>query len=139
MATTGTTPGAIRFTTEAITIEEEASVALLPSCAAEGLAAALLFTTARAEPPSPSTEIPGPPEDMLNHTVRPASARVPSAATTTADRKGAFRHAEAPVWVAVEGPMGAMAEGFMAGEAEVLMRAVAGIGNRQFRYVSGRL
>jgi hypothetical protein len=142
MATAGTTPGAVRFTTEAITIEEEGRVALLPSCVAEGLApAALLFTTAQAEPPSPSTEIPGLLEDMLNPAVRAASAPVPSAATIMADRKGAFRHAEAPAWVETEGPMGAVEEGFTAVEAEGLMAAVvvaADIGNRQFCYVSGR-
>jgi hypothetical protein len=124
MATTGTTRGAIRFTTEAITIEEEASVVLHPSYVAEDLAAALLFTTARVEPPSPSMEIPGPPEDMLNPTVRAASARVPSAATTMADRKEAFRHVEAPASVA--------AADFTAVEAEGLTAAVAGIGNRIF-------
>ena len=122
MATTGTTRGAIRFSTEAIIIEEEASVALLPSCVAEDLAPAVLFTTARAEPPGPSTEIPGLPEDTRNPAVRAASARVPSAATIMADRKGAFRRAEAPVLVAAEGLTG----------------AVTGIGNRRFRYVSGR-
>jgi hypothetical protein len=137
MATTGTTPGAIRFTTEAITIEEEASAALLPSCVGEYFAAAVLFTTARAEPSSPSTEIPGQLEDMLNPAVRAASAPVPSVATIMADRKGAFRRAEAPVLVAAKGLTGAAA-GFTAAEAEGLMGVVAGIGNRQFRYVSGR-
>ena len=130
MATTGTTPGAIRFTTVAITIEAEVSVALLPSCVAEGLAAALLFTTARAEPPGRSKEIAGLLVDTLNPAVRAASARVPSAATTRVDRKGAFRHAEARASVEAEGSMGAEAEG--------LTGAGAGIGSRQFRYVSGR-
>ena len=116
MATTGTTPGAIRFTTEAITIEEEVSAALLPSCVAEDFAAAMLFTTTRAGPPNPSTEIPGLLEDMLNPAVKAASAPVPSAATTMADRKGVFRHAEAPASVAAEGLTG----------------AVAGVGNRSF-------
>jgi len=123
-ATTGTTPGAIRFTTETITIDKEASVALLPSCVAEYFAAAVLFTTARAEPSSPSTEIPGLLEDMRNPAVRAASAPAPSAATTMADRKGAFRHAEAAVSVAEEG--------FTAVEAEGLVGVVADIGNRSF-------
>jgi hypothetical protein len=135
MATTGTTLGAIRFTTEAITIEAEANAASLPSCVAEDLAAALLFTTARAEPPGPSTEIPGLLADMLNPAVRAASAPVPSAATTMVDRKGAFRHAEAPASVEAEVPMGAVAAEDLTGAVVVV---VVDIGNRLFRYVSGR-
>ena len=37
---------------------------------------------------------------MLNRAVRAASARAPSAAIGRADRQRAFRHAEAPAWVA---------------------------------------
>jgi hypothetical protein len=56
-------------------------------------------------------------EDMLNPAVRAASARAPSATTTTADRRGAFRHAEAPA---------------SAGEEERVAEVVAGIDNRSF-------
>src|SRR6266481_5319045 len=41
-------------------------------------------------------------EDTLNPAVRAAFARAPSATTTMADRKGAFRHAEAPASAAEE-------------------------------------
>ena len=55
----------------------------------------------------------------LNPTVRAASARAPSATTTTVDRKGAFRHAEAPASVAEEHTVAAVV-------------APVGIGNRSF-------
>lgn len=143
MATAGTTPGAIHFITETLTIEEEANAALQPSCAAEDLAAALLITIARAEPPGPSMAIPGPPEGMLNPAVRAASTPVPLAATTMADRKEAFRRAGAPAWAEAEGPMGAVVESLTAGEVESLTAgevkgrtgagaAAAGIDKRQF-------
>ena len=54
--------------------------------------------------------------------VRAASAPVPSAAITMADKKEAFRSAAAPASVA--------AEGFMALEAEGHEGAVADIGSR---------
>ena len=41
-------------------------------------------------------------EDMLNPVVRAASARVPLAATTMAERPGVIRHGEAPASVVVE-------------------------------------
>ena len=63
-------------------------------------------------------------EDTQNPAVRPASTRTPSVATTMAGRKRAFRHAEAPASVAVEGSTAVAAEGFTA--------AVAGVGNRSF-------
>jgi len=55
-------------------------------------------------------------EDTLNLAVRAASARVPSATTTMAGRKGVFRHAEVPASAAAEGRVA----------------AVAGIDNRRF-------
>ena len=78
-------------------------VALLPTGVAEVFAAAVRFTTARAEPPSLSAEIPGLLEDMLNLAVRAASAPVPSAAITRVDVKEVFRHVEPPASVAAEG------------------------------------
>lgn len=39
-------------------------------------------------------------EDSVNPAVRAVSARAPSAATTTAERPGAIRHAGAPAWAA---------------------------------------
>ncbi len=59
-------------------------------------------------------------EDTLHLAVRAASARARSAATTTADRPGAFRRAEAP----------ALAEEDFTAEAEVFRVAVADGGNR---------
>jgi len=53
--------------------------------------------------------------DTLHLAVRAARAREPSAATTVADRPGAFPHAEAPAWAAgadftvVEEPAAAVA------------------------------
>src|ERR1700692_286900 len=70
-----------------------------------------------------STEIPGRLEDTLNRAVRAAYAQVPSAATTMADRKGPFRHAEVPASVQA-------AEDFMAVEAEGFTGAVVVAGNR---------
>ena len=48
-------------------------------------------------------------EDTLNLAVRAASARVPSATTTMAGRKGVFRHAEVPASAAEEGRVAAVA------------------------------
>src|SRR4029077_13648465 len=56
---------------------------------------------------------------------RPASARVPSAATVRAERQGAIRRAEAPALVAAV-PMG------VAVAADSTVAAVAGIGNYRF-------
>jgi hypothetical protein len=61
-------------------------------------------------------------EATLNLTVRAASGRVPSATTTMADRKGAFRHAEAPASAEEEGRVA----------AEDLAAAVADIDNQNF-------
>jgi hypothetical protein len=131
MTTTGTAPGAIRFSIETITIAKEACgalrptwVALRPASVAEVLAAAVRFTTARAERLGLSPEIPGLLEDMPNPAVRAASAPVPSAATTMADRYEVFRHAEPPASVVAEGFTAVVAEGFTA--------VVAAIDNRSF-------
>jgi hypothetical protein len=77
-------------------------------------------TPVPAQRPILSVETTGLLEDTLNPTVRPGPARALLAATTMADRQGAFRHAEAPASVA-EGRVVA---------AEDLMVAVAGISNR---------
>jgi hypothetical protein len=60
-------------------------------------------------------------EATQNPAVRAASAPVPSATTTMADRKGAFRHAEAQASVAEENVA-----------AEDLAAAVADIDNQSF-------
>jgi len=60
------------------------------------------LTTVPAQPPGLSTETSRRLEDTLNPAVRAAHARAPSAATSMADRPGAFPHAEAPAWVAEE-------------------------------------
>ena len=62
-------------------------------------------------------------EATLSLAVRAASAQVPSAVTTTADRKGAIHHAEAQALVA--------AVDFMAVEAEGFTGAVVVAGNRK--------
>ena len=46
--------------------------------------------------------------DTLNPAVRAVSARAPSATTTMADRKGAFRRAEVPASAAAEGRVAAV-------------------------------
>ena len=75
------------------------------------------ITTAPAQRLRLSTETPRLLEAMQNPAVRAASARAPSATTTMADRKGAFRHAEAPASAAAEGRVA---------------EAVADIDNRSF-------
>ena len=103
LTTTGTTPGAPRFTTGTITTEEEARAADLqraptqaPGLPAATSAEAAEFTTVPAERPGLSTETPRLLEDTLNPAVRAAFARAPSAATDRADRQEAIRRAEAP-------------------------------------------
>ena len=117
ITTAGTTPGAARFITGTISTEEEAGAAELRAGAqrreqASGTSArAAESTTVPAQPPGLSTETRRLLEDTPNPAVRAASARAPSAATTMADRQGAFRHAEAPASVAeqrVGGGGGAM-------------------------------
>ena len=109
ITTAGTTPGAPRF------------IIGTPSTEAE--ARAPEFTTVPAQRPSLSAETPGRLGDMLNRAVRAASARAPSAAMAMVDRQGAFRHEEAPAWVA---------EQHAPAVAEQLVAAVAGIGNQSF-------
>lgn len=88
MTTTGTTPGAARFitgttSTAAAVSEAEAS-------------------TGPVEEPDLSTATARLLEGMPNPTARAASAQEPSAATTAAERPGAFPHVEAPVSEAAE-------------------------------------
>ena len=81
---------------------QEASGALAEERASaepSGNRGAAEFTTVRAQPPGLSTETAGRLEDTLNPAVRAASARAPSAATTMAERPGAFPRAEAPASV----------------------------------------
>ena len=73
-----------------------------------------VLTTVAAKPPGLSRATGMRLEAMPNLAVRVAFTRVPSAATTTAERPGAIPLAEAPAWAA---------EG---------MAAVAGGGNRRF-------
>jgi hypothetical protein len=107
MITVGTTLGATRFTTEITSTEEESSGAKV--------------SIGPADRPDRSTETARLIEATRNRAVRAASARAPSAAMTMADKKGDFRNAAAPAWVA--------AERFIAGEAG-LVGALADIGNR---------
>jgi hypothetical protein len=66
-------------------------------------------------------------EDTLHRAVRAGSARAPSAATTMADRQGAFRHAEAPASAAEHL---VAVEDFTAVVAEDLAAVVVGVGSR---------
>src|SRR6266481_1139566 len=101
MITRGTASGATRFITATITIEAELRAAAFIATAPD--------ITATGEGTVPAA--------MQNPAVRAASARAPSATTTMADRKGAFRHAEAPASAAAEGRVA---------------EAVADIDNRSF-------
>ena len=93
ITTAGTTPKAGRFTTGPISTGEQARAAELGPGISVGVAE---FTIVPGPPPGLSAETPRLLEDMLNPAVRAASARAPSAATTMADRQGAFRPAEVP-------------------------------------------
>src|ERR1700690_4309287 len=109
ITTAGTTPGATRSTTGAISTEEQARAKELTVRAAELLLAPMQgtghptgtsgdeveFTTALARRPGLSTETPRLLEDTLNPVARAGSAQGRSAATTMADRQGAIHHAEA--------------------------------------------
>jgi hypothetical protein len=139
--TTVTTPGAGRFTTGAISTEEEACGAEFVAAPTQEIgpgtsAGAAEFTTIPAERIDLSTETTGLLEDTQNPAVRAGPARGPSAATTMADRQGAFRPAEAPASVAVVVARVVAAEDL--GAAEDLTVAVAGINNRGFVLVSSR-
>src|SRR6266478_1003167 len=137
MITRGTAPGATRFITATTTIEVEMRAAELIATAADITAtgagivpAAMKGTGRQMGTPEGAAEITTAPaqrlrlsketprlEAMQNPAVRAASARAPSATTTMADRKGAFRHAEAPASAAAEGRVA---------------EAVADIDNRSF-------
>ncbi len=126
ITTDGTTPEAGRFTTGAIsTEEEEAFVAAPTQATGPATLDAAEFTTVPAQRIGLSTETTGLLEDTLIPTVRAGPARAPSAATTMADRQRAFRHAEAPASVA-EGRVLAAAEGL------AVAVAAAGIDNPRF-------
>ena len=64
-----------------------------------------------AQQPDLSVEIPGLLEDMRRRAGRAESARAPSAATTMAERKEVFRHAERPASVVAEGFAGVAEDG----------------------------
>jgi hypothetical protein len=96
----GTTPGAERFITGAISIEEQARAAESTARAAELTAHAAELRTVPVQPPGLSKETGRRLEATLNPAVKAAPALVPSAATAMADRPRAIRHAEAPVSVA---------------------------------------
>ena len=123
MITKGTTLGATRFITATTTIEAE-------TCAADSTAIGVEIVPAAMKGTGPPVRTPAvtaglktvPPqrpgllketttrlEDTLNLAVRAASARVPSATTTMAGRKGVFRHAEMPASAAEEGRVEAVA------------------------------
>jgi hypothetical protein len=100
MAAAGTTPGAERFITGAISHAAESHAVELHAAelhAAELHAAEL--ATVPALRPGLSTETGKRLADTLHLAVRAAHARVPSAATAMADRPRAFRHAERPASV----------------------------------------
>lgn len=126
ITTTGITREAARFTTETTITGAEASAADSTAIVAEIVPAPMLGTdlpasvvekpTVPARSPGHSTETARRREDTRNRAVRAGPAQAPSPATTMADRREAFLHAEAPAWVA---------EGRVAEEEG--MAAVAGI------------
>jgi hypothetical protein len=83
-------------------------------------------TPVPAQPAGLSTKTGRRLEDTPHLAVRAASARVPLAGTSMADRLEAFHHAEAPAWAAARG------EGVpvVAGTPVAEVTAAAGIGNR---------
>src|ERR1700722_8051724 len=110
--TTGTTLAVPRFTTET-------TITGVAASAADSMAGAVDSITIPAQP-GPLTETRARLADTPSRAARAVSAPAPSAATTTADRQGAIRHAEALASVdftavVVEGPTG-----------------VAGVGSRVF-------
>jgi hypothetical protein len=106
MITTGTTLGAAHFITGTITTEVETRAAKLTETAvdlapiAAEIAAAL--TVVPAQPPGLLRETTRLLEGTLNHAVRAARARAPSAATTMAERPGVIPLVGVPVSVAEE-------------------------------------
>jgi hypothetical protein len=122
MITKGTTLGATRFITATTTIEAEMRAVDLTATGAEIVPAAMKGTGFPMRTPVAAGLKTIPPqrpgvlketitllEDTLNLAVRAASARVPSATTTMAGRKGVFRHAEVPASAAEEGRVAAVA------------------------------
>src|SRR6267154_3293943 len=111
MITIGTTPGAPRFITGTTTIESETRATELTATVARTVPAATKRVGHAARTPASEAANPTVPaqrpallkettkqvEDTLNPGVRAVRARVPSATTTMAGRKGVFRHAEVPV------------------------------------------
>jgi hypothetical protein len=85
-------------------------------------AAAAGLKTVPAQRPGPLKEIITLREGTLNPAVKAVRDRAPSATTTMADRKGAFRLAEVPASAAEEGRV----------VAEDLTAAVAGLDNQSF-------
>jgi len=142
LTTTGTTPGAPRFTTGTISTEEAAARAVgLQAAPAPGIglppgtsAVAAEFTTVPAERPGPSGETTRLLEDTRNLAVRAEPVREPSAATTVADRQEAIRPAEAGVSAAGQRAAEGV-ERLTVVVAERLTAAVAGIGNRSLMRV----
>jgi hypothetical protein len=118
LTTADTFPVAQRFITGAISIAAERTVA-------ESAVAELSIVPVRE--PGLSAETTGPPADTPRPAAKAGSARVPSAATSVAERLGAFPRAEAPA--------SAAAEDFTGAEAVVTL-AAEGDGNRGCRYVS---
>ena len=117
----GTTPGAERFITGAIS-PEEAYAAELTTRAAE-------LTTVPAQPPDLSTETGRRLEATLSPAVRVANVRAPSAVTTMANRQRAIRHAERPASV-VEQRVAAERRVAAEAEEDLVAVAVAGVINR---------
>jgi hypothetical protein len=118
ITTTGTTRGATRSTTVAISTEVAAFAAEVSLGAAE-------FTTVLARRTGLSTGTPARLGDTLHPAVKAAFDPAPSAATIMADTHGANRHAEDPASVAAE-------------LVVVVVAVAAGIGNRGFVMGSGR-
>src|ERR1700675_2251704 len=116
MTTIATTPEAARFTTETITTEGAMPAVGSPAIAAEIVAAPMKGTGLPARMPAaagPLRAVPAQPpgllrettrllEGTLNHVVRAARARAPSAATTMAERPGVIPLVGVPVSVAEE-------------------------------------
>ena len=112
ITTADTSPEAERFITAAAITAAEDLMALGAGLAVS--VAALML--APALPPGLSMETVRRLEDMPNRAVRAASVRAPSAAMSMADRREAFRHAEARASVA-------------AGRAAAALVVVAGVAN----------
>jgi hypothetical protein len=135
----GITRAATRFITGAMFTGKEAREAVSTATAAELAAAPTRgmavdstvvelttgLTIVLAQAPGLSTETSKRREDTLNPAVRAESARAPSVATIMADRPKAFRHAEAPAWVAERALVEEVA-------AAVAPTVVAGITDRGF-------